>query len=266
MTIDTLKSLFYRPDFFREQRFSGGASFRFYSLTLLVVVGVTVLMLLPGFFRVVDTIRSGEWQRQQAIIERLYPDGLELTLDRDSLTTNQDGPVVIPFPSEWRALTACREHCEGRALSLPTNLLVIDTDAPVTPQMMTDRETLILMGQHEVGLRNPERGETRIFNLREANISERVTVTKAVFDHWVGLGSDFLRTLFYIVATFIPLVMYIGLWIGYLIYSLFGALVVWLAGNIRGQSLTYARAYLSTLYLILAPFVVTLLMQLTGEH
>ncbi len=265
MVLNTLKSIFYRPDFFREQHFTGGASFRFYSLTLLLVVGVTVLTLLPGFFHVVNSIRSGEWHRQQVIIERLYPAGLELTVDQNTLSTNQSAPVVIVFPDEWRE-SACSDGHQCHDAELPTNLVVIDTDAPVTPQMMADRDTLILMGEREVGVHNPDRGETRIFDLRETNFSEHLTITKTLYDRWVGMGSDFLRTLFYIGAALIPFIMYIGLWIGYLIYSLFGALVVWLAGHFRGQSLTYGRAYLSALCLLPAPFVMSFLMQWTGTH
>lgn len=265
MDFNALKAFFYRPNFFREQKFSGSASFRFYSLTMLIVVGVTVMTLLPGFLRVVDSIRSGEWQTQQMITRDLFPEKLILTLEQGTLSTNQSAPVEIRVPEAWQKMgCAVGDTCQD--VEIPLNFLVIDTTASVTPQAIEDRETLVLLGQHEMGVRNPERGETRIFNLREMELTEKLTITKAVFDQWVERGSDFLKIIFYIVGAVVPFAIYFGMWIGYLIYSLLGALIVWLAAHLRGHQLTYGRAYISTLYLLPTPFLVSFLMHVAGSR
>jgi hypothetical protein len=265
MDFNTLKAFFYRPAFFREQKFSGSASIRFYSLTMLVVVGLTLVMVLPGFLRVVDLIRSGEWQRQQMITRDLFPEKLVLTLEQGTLSTNQSAPVEVRVPEAWQKM-GCAMEDACREAEIPLNFLVIDTTASVTPQAIEDRETLVLLGQHEMGVWNPERGETRIFNLREMELTEKLTITKAVFDQWVERGSDFLKIVFYIVGAVIPFAIYFGMWIGYLIYSLLGTLIVWLAAHLRGHQLTYGRAYLSTLYLLPTPFLVSFLMHLADSR
>lgn len=58
----------------------------------------------------------------------------------------------------------------------------------------------------------------------------------------------------------LPLIMFFVLWVGYLVYSLLGALVVWLAAHLRHHRLTYGRAYLSALYLLPASFLLMLVM------
>lgn len=263
--IERIKDIFYRPNFFRAQTFTFGQSLHFYSLTVLCFVVMTVLTMLPSAVTVIQSIRSGEWQVQKSIVAGLYPDDLTLTVNRDTVTTNQAGPVVIPLPEAWRAMAECdMRRCVRE--ELPANLLVIDTKQPINQSDFETLDTVAILGAQEVGFHNPDRGETRIFNLNEAGFKETFTLTAPMFHEWVDRGFKALQIGLFVVAFFIPGVLYIGLWIGYLVYALLGALVVWLAAHIQGYKIAYGRAYLSTLYLYPVPFVFSFLMSLSHSH
>lgn len=263
--IERIKDIFYRPNFFRAQTFTFGQSLHFYSLTVLCFVVMTVLTMLPSAVTVIQSIRSGEWQVQKSIVAGLYPENLTLTVNRDTVTTNQAGPVVIPLPKAWRAMAECdMRRCVRE--ELPANLLVIDTKQPINQSDFETLDTVAILGAQEVGFHNPDRGETRIFNLNEAGFKETFTLTAPMFHEWVDRGFKALQIGLFVVAFFIPGVLYIGLWLGYLIYSLFWAIIVMLAAYIQGHTLPYGRAYLATLYLLPVPFVFSFLMSLSHYH
>lgn len=258
--LERIKTIFYRPEFFRDQRFTTNQALSFYSLVILAYVILTLLTLLPGAAAALQSMRSGEWQTQKGIVASLYPENLKVTVSQGTVSTNQAGPSVIAVPSAWKLAA----HPEP---AFPIeNLVVIDTSRPVTPATLEDARTVVQIGQHEIGFRNPERGETRIFNLKEANFKESFTLTPSLFRDGVDKGFKALQVGFFALLFVIPAVMYVGLWIGYLLYSLFGALVVWVAANVRGQTLRYGQAYRSALYLLAGPLVVSFLMSLGNVH
>lgn len=240
---------------------------KFYSLTILVFVAGLSLLLIPAAWGVNHFFDSPEWRKQQGIIMDLYPDDLVLTLEGGKLTTNQSGPVVIPFPAEWREEhdRNCRDGKRCDDDPLPANLLVIDRNATVSSRAFTERDTIVLASENEIGFHNPNRGETRIMALAEAKWDRKIELTSATFDYWVGRVASIVETGILLMFSVLPLVMYLAIWLGYLLYSLLGALVVWLAAHIRGHRLTYAKAYFSTLYLLPLPFVLNLIMS-GGQH
>lgn len=262
---EKLKSLFYRPEFFRRQTFTGSQALTFYSLTLLVLVIGCSLLILPALFGVSRYFDSSAWREQQVVIENLYPDHLVLSVDQGRLTTNQTDPVIIPFPDAWREEKPYRNERRQKE-ELPTNLVIIDKEAIITRQAFIERDTLVLANETEIGFHSFDRGETRIFAISEAKLHRPFALTSAAFDYWVGQIAPMAKTAILLLLCVLPLFMYMGLWIGYLIYSLLGALVVWLAAHIRGHNLTYGRAYLSTLYLLPLPFLVSFLSTLFGVH
>lgn len=258
--LEKLKNIFYRPDFFRRQEFTSGQALSFYSLSVLLLVLGLSLILIPAAWGVNRFFESTEWQEQKQIIKALYPESLVLTLENGKLATNQTDSVVIPFPKEWRQDENCGLKRDCKSDELPTNLLVIERDTEVSRKAIESRDTLILASETEIGFHNPNRGETRIFNTAEFNFDQKIVVNKSSFVYWIGRGADIIQTATLFLMAVLPLLMFIVLWIGYIFYSLLGALVVWLAAHIRNHRLTYGRAYLSTLYLLPASFLVMVLM------
>lgn len=258
--LDKLQNIFYRPDFFRRQEFTGSQALGFYSLAVLFLVLGLSLILIPAAWGVNRFFESTQWEEQKEIVTSLYPDDLVLTLDQGKLTTNQTNPVIIPLPTEWRKEGNCKhgKHCKDT--ELPTNLIVIDSEAELSRKSIAANDTLILASTTEIGMSNPRRSETRIFGLAEIQINKKIEVTKQNFTYWINRGADIAQTATLFLMAVLPLLMFFVLWIGYLVYSLIGALVVWLAAHLRHHRLTYGRAYLSALYLLPASFLLMLVM------
>ncbi|TXH01780.1 MAG: DUF1189 domain-containing protein [Candidatus Moraniibacteriota bacterium] len=254
---ESIKSIFYRPDFFRRQEFTGGQTLGFYSLSVLFLVVGLSLVIIPALWGVNRFFESARWEKEQGIITSLYPDDLILTL-HNGLTTNQEDPVVIPFPEEWRNRQCNhKKQCKD---TLPTNLLVFDAATELSRKSIAAHDTLILASETEIGMNNLHRGETRIFGLAEIQFDKKITITKNDFTYWVHRGADIMQTAVLFLMAVLPLCLFFAIWIGYIVYSLFGALVVWLAAHLRQHRLTYGQAYLSTLYLLPASFALTVVM------
>lgn len=253
---EKIKNIFYRPEFFRRQEFTGGQALGFYSLAVLFLVLGFSFLLIPVVFGVNRFFDSATWHEQKTIIQNLYPDDLVLTFENGKLTANQAEPVVIPFPEEWRE---GGEH--------PENLIVIDQEIEVSRKAIEDYDTYILANETEIGFSDTNKGKTEIIAFAKMDIDKKIEVTNSNFDYWVieRGGSIVQRAIFFLMSV-LPLLMYLGLWIGYIVYSLFGALIVWLAAHIRDHKLYYGQAYASTLYLLPASFVVSLLMSAVGFH
>ncbi len=267
---EKIQSIFYRPEFFRRQEFTGGQALGFYSLSILFLVLGFSLLLIPVIFGVNRFFDSVTWQEQKTIIQNLYPDDLVLTFDDGKLTTNQSGPVVIPFPEEWLYVSDCTDpaqDCAVKGDKWPTNLLVIDQETEVSRKAVERNDTLILANETEIGFSDTNKGKTEIIAFAKMHIDKKIEVTNSNFDYWViERGSSIVERAILFLMSVLPLLMYLGLWIGYIVYSLFGALVVWLAAHIRDHKLHYGQAYASTLYLLPASFVVSLLMSAIAFH
>lgn len=253
---DKIKALFYRPEFFKAQTFDGGVALRFYTLSVLVFAVAMVALMAPGAWRFVQSFKTGEWQKQETVLKNLYPTDVEVTFKNGEISTNASEPVVIPFPREWRV----------REISIPKNLLIIDTAMPITLADFEAKDTLAILGKSEAGFRNPERGEVRIFNLRENNPQGSFVLTERLYMSFIERASEIAQAVIVAGMFVLPSFMFVAFWIAYLVYALLGALVVWLAASLRGHQLTYARAYFSTLYLLPAPFLASILLSASGTR
>lgn len=263
--LDSIKNIFYRPEFYRKQEFTTSQALGFYSLSVLFLVIGFSLIVIPALWGVNRYFGTDAWKYQQGIVENLYPEGLVLTLGNGKLLTNQTDPVVIPFPDQWKNSSRCTkpyQDCTTRndTYNWPTNLLVIDRGAEVSRTAIEAHDTIILASETEIGFSNTHRGETRIFGLSQANFGKTISITRDQFVNWISRGTSIVQTATLFLMAVLPLFMFIGLWIGHLFYSLIGALVVLLAAHFRHHHLSYGRAYLSTLHLLPASFVLAVIL------
>lgn len=262
---DRIKRAIYRPDFFRDGNFTANRGMAFYSLSVLVLAVGLSGVVITALFGVNRFFDSAEWKHQESLITRLYSSDLVLTFDDGRLLTNQSDPVSIPFPMEWRNECGYREgHCNREVI--PAHLLVIDREATLSPQAFTQYDTLALANETEIGFRNPERGETRVFALSEFQTDKPIVVTDERFAYWVSQIGDIAEKGIYLVMYALPLAIYAGLWVGYLAYALLGALIVMIAAHIQGHTLRYSQAYLAALYLLPVSFLFSFLMTLSHNH
>lgn len=257
MNWQTIKNILVRPDFFRNQSFGLKEGLRFYSLAILAFTLATVILMLPGFVRLVQTMTSGEWQNQQAIVKNIYPSELEVTIGKDGIATNVSEPYAIPFPKEWRSMS-------GDNVNIPQNLLIIDTTHPLELSSFESQDTLIIIGKQQFGFRDSKKGEFRVQEIQDFTSRENLILTATTFQHFVD---KIFTTTRYVIVFFMlvfPFILYAMHWIGYLFYAFFGAIIVWFAVKIQGYRLTYGRAYLSALYLLPIPLIYDLLTSFMG--
>lgn len=265
--LDRIKRLFYRPEFFREGNFTADQGMTFYSLAVLALtIGLSVVAI-TGLFGLSRYFDSSDWERRESGLRGMYHGDLVLTLDNGRLTSNHHGPVGFQIPYDWKQRPHCRKsYVDCRIDDLPRHFAVIEPGLAISPQAFIDRDTLILANETEIGFRHPDRGETRVFALSELQIDKRIVITDDLYQHWVGLVGPTIQKGIYLIMYALPIVMYIGLWIGYLAYALLGAVIVMLAAHVQGHTLRYGRAYLSALYLLPVPFVFSFLMSLGHYH
>lgn len=264
---DRIKRIIYRPDFFQAGGFSANRGMAFYSLAVLVLAIGLSGAAIAGLFGTARYFDSVDWQRREAALQGMYHHDLVLTLENGQLQSNHHGPVGFPIPFEWKHRPHCRKaYVDCRIEHLPRHLLVVNPRATLSPQAFTDYDTLILANESEIGFRNPERGETRVFALSQFQTDRKIVVTDERFAYWVSQIGPVAQKGIYLVMYALPLVIYAGLWVGYLAYALLGALIVMMAAHIQGHTIRYSQAYLAALYLLPVPFLFSFLMTLSQSH
>ena len=72
---------------------------------------------------------------------------------------------------------------------------------------------------------------------------------------FVSRVSSVLQKVFLFGIFLLPVFFYVAYWIGYLIYLIFGAAIVWLVAKQRGYALSYKNAYKAGIYLLPVPLV-----------
>ena len=72
---------------------------------------------------------------------------------------------------------------------------------------------------------------------------------------FVSRVSSVLQKVFLFGIFLLPVFFYVAYWIGYLVYLIFGAAIVWLVAKQRGYALSYRDAYKAGIYLLPVPLV-----------
>jgi hypothetical protein len=242
---ERIKQTIYRPDFFVHHSYRVGSGLKFYSLLLLFFIGLRVLLALPATVQFYQTILSDAWERQEAIVTDLFPEELRLSVNDGIVSTNVTEPYAIPMPQEWRALQG----------DMPENLVVINTLSATETDDFARADTLIIIGRDSVGFHNANKGEFRIYDLSGRDGKWPVSVDRQAFAEFVATTSDVVRWVLIIGGIALPFILYAVLWIVYLVYLVFGALVIWAGAKWRGHQITYGDAYVAGMFLFPIPFL-----------
>lgn len=243
--LDKIKHTIYRPDFFGRSAHEAKGGLRFYSLLLLLFVGTRVLLAVPTTIHFYQSVLSGEWRQQETILTDLYPDGLTLSIKEGTVSTNVNEPYSIIFPEAWRSPKEV----------MPENLLIIDTTKPIETGDFVARNTFLILGKNGFGYHDPNKGEFRIYDFRDKEWRGALDINKGTYDHFVTTASTVLRRFLFVGGFVLPFFLYAFLWVAYLAYLVFGALVVWLGAKLRGHHIGYGQAYVAGLYLLPIPFL-----------
>jgi hypothetical protein len=255
--LQSMQNIIQRPGFFTSMDFTKGRVLRFYSLLILLFTLASVAILLPDAVRFAKTITSQTWQNQTEIITELYPDELEVRVVSGNIYTNVEEPLSIPFPVSWRT---------GEGASMPENLLVIDTAKSITLEDFAAKKTAFILSKNTLGAWDQKEGRVSIYDLGNMK-SEAVAflLTKAKYTQFISQASSVIQKALLVGMCFLPIFFYIAYWIGYLIYLLFGAVIVWFVGKMRGYQLSYKHAYKAGIYLLPIPLVYDFFVMLLSD-
>lgn len=240
-----IQHIVYRPEFFGAHTFETKKGLRFYSLLLLFFIGVKVFFALPGVVHFYQAILSDAWNKQQAIVTRMFPDELVLSIQNGKVSTNVSEPYAIALPEEWRTTSD----------ATPAHFLVINTKKSIEKSDFATADTLIILGENGFGFHDPNKGEFRIYDVNPKDWEENASLDKEQFAGFVDYTASIIWWMLVIGGLLLPFIMYAVLWVSYLVYLVFGALIVWVGAKWRGHQITYGDAYVASMYLLPIPFL-----------
>lgn len=239
--VESLRSPSFYERIAREGKFShafGHFSVFLFLLSLLVSVGPMVkysrLLADDATF---GTVRS-------AVLDA-YPDELELRLRDGIVSSNVVEPYRIPVPGELLGEDA------GDADVVPA-MIAIDTARPISTETFRELDAFIVIGRTDIAFRE-EDGTVTIRALGDTFGDGDFTVNEAVLTDRFDRTAAIVRPATRIGVFFLPVILFLTILPTYLIYLLFGALLVLVVANANGFSYGYAQAYRAGLYLLTVP-------------
>jgi len=182
-------------------------------------------------------------------IDRLYPDDLEMTLDKGILTTNQSQPIIYTP----RALASELKNQKNS----PQQVLVLDTKAQ--GEDIDTCSCMILITSKGIHVRSDNKVEYRPFSEFSKDSDKPVSVTKKDYDKFVSsfrqyISVNNIRTI--VIALVLSIVVFgpISVVLGWLLTLLFWSLFGLLAARIIKRTQSYGYIYKMSMYLV-TPFI-----------
>lgn len=249
----TLRRSVYDPEFYREADGHNVSTVLGYFsklISFIAVVGVVIpaivaLALFLGHRKGIDAMMEQ--------VKGLYPAGLEVTIRNGHVSTNVSEPYAIELPKAWQY----RESHDDRAIK---NLLVIDTEKPIEMSDFRAHETLIILGEKEVGFYDSDQAKVEIRDLSEF-ADENYTLDQDMYVWIVSKAWKWAKVVIVVLVVTAPFFITVALLVWYVIYLLLGALVIWLAAVLRKREMTYGRAYKLGFYLLTLPILASFLLK-----
>lgn len=173
-----------------------------------------------------------------------YPDELELRIADGIASSNVEEPYLVPFPEFWDMQVVG----DMRALAL------IQTEEPLSIDAFREYGVPVVIGQTEIGFME-EDGGIRVRSFDEFSDAGEIIINESVIAGLLDTAIPILRPIAWGLLLSLPFLLFGSLFVGYLLYLLFGALLVLVVANIRGASYGYAQAYRASLYLVAIPML-----------
>lgn len=169
-----------------------------------------------------------------------YPQDLEITLKEGKLTTNREEPLILPMPNETDTSIEFEEL---------ENFLVVDVDG--TLDDLENYSTLILVNQSNILTKSNNKIE--VYPLKD--VPDGVLNAQSLKDI-VAKTDPFFEFIPYLIMlmAFVGTVFY---YFGFrLVYLLFVALALMVAGQLRGLNLNFKKYYQIGLHAISLPLLI----------
>ena len=236
----TIRKSIYDVDFYITAKTnSSTAALKYYTLFILCAAFIIAIPIYVSFGIISSQIKETGDIRTRVLA--LYPDELVLNFQNGHMTSNVEEPYAIPVPSEFAKKT-------------PKNLIVINTSGSITPADFDRYDTLAILGGDAIWTRDTQKDKIEIQRFDQFGKAS-VIINKEKATEWTDIAFRIGKIFITILLVFLPLIIFVALWIGYLAYLLFGACIIWLVAKLRKVDLTYGQAYKLGLYLLTLPIL-----------
>ncbi len=246
--VDQIKKSVYQPDFYqalkdRPLSYSLGYFLKLTALLSLVVTIIASFFIVPAIVSTLTGLKS-----EVAVI---YPDELEITIDKGLVSTNVAEPYFIPFPKQLD---------QAENTDQAENLLVIDTEADNLISAYDRYDTLVLLSHDSLVYRGqtPE-GQVTVQKL-DSDLGLKVTESNVL------ALVDRIDNYFVIIPPLVVLALFGGLFVALLsllVWLLPVALVLWLVyllARDRRSSPSFGFVYRIVLHAVTLGLVIKIIL------
>ncbi len=257
--LHAIKSSVYDPLFYsriREKR--GSSAFGYFALLVFVFAFFASISPLRGIATFIfQSSEKKDAVRQEVLA--VYPDELVLTTKGGKVSMNQPSPYTIPVPM------VIQNESTKNNQKVPKNLIVINTNKPIGTDDFAVYDTFAVLSADSIGIFDQEKGKMEIQSL-EKILNEPYTLDKTQFISFVAMLEKILKVVGVTLLFLLPFFVFFGMMLWYVIYLLFGALIIWIAAKLRGANWDYKTAYKAGLYLMTLPIICVGLMSFISSQ
>ena len=246
---DTLKKTINLASYSEIVQLKFSSSLKFFFLYFLVYAVVATCVSVPRLFPLKSMILG-----LPAKLEQLYPEELEIKLQKGEISTNVPEPYYIPLEK----VLGDKPAETPTPPSEITNFIVIDTNANV--EDFPGYKTVILLTKRNIVTLDDNGG----YKVNELTSSENITINRQVVKTLISTISPFLRYLFPALIFCILLGLSVFYPSGKMTYLLFFALIGLLVAKLMSVKLTFGKIYQIGLHLILIPTTIGSIAVLAG--
>ncbi len=243
----SFKASVYDPAFYRSMKErKSSLALGYFALVVFVASLAVSFPAISGIYSFVFHSSEEVNSIRQQVLD-LYPDWLELKVEGGKLSMNAESPFAIPMP---------RGAAEDEGDEpLPANLIVINTEKPIEVSDFDEYDTLIILGEDTIGAIEEEKGKVQIQEIGQFLEDGQFTLVKDEYAKFVAKVEKLIKGFSVALLFLVPIIVFGGLLVSYLVYLLLGALVIWAVSRLCKTNWSYGTAYKAGLYLITVPVV-----------
>lgn len=238
----------YNPIFYREllsKPFS--YSLKYYSaFALLVVIFLTIASSIP----LIASANKVAHEFPKKFFDYI-PDNLEVTVTKGIVSTNAEEPFAFPIPAALRSSMETPEI---------VNLLVIDTKTSFSVAQFAEYHTLAWLGGDQWVYRDQKGGALQI---QPIDPKVNLVVNEPKLRGFESMISAYYKYIGPIIVVLIFIALCL-IYVGYMLYLLFGGLLIYILLRVMKMSVTYGKAYQIGLHAITLPILLQFLFSISN--
>jgi hypothetical protein len=177
-----------------------------------------------------------------------YPPNLTITIKNGKASTNVQEPYFIKLPAPVKSQQAKGSQIE--------NILVLDTNHSFSLDHFKMYKTACVLNDQSFACYD----KNQSIKITSFPDTMNFSLDKAVLINFMARIKPFLTFLYPILMMFFFIGLFVAYTILYLVYLLFGALVIWLVVRLKGLHMGYVASYKLGLHLITLPLIINLLL------